>query len=35
MAGDDFNWIRGSGQTPSFFTGPDTDRLGSSQGTRV
>ncbi|CAH3118157.1 unnamed protein product [Pocillopora meandrina] len=32
MAGDDFNWIRGSGQTPSFFTGPDTDRLGSSQG---
>lgn len=34
MAGDDFDWIRGSGRTLSHFTGPDTDRLGSSQGTR-
>ena len=33
MAGDEFDWIRDSGGTPSSLTGPDTDRLGSSSGT--
>ncbi|CAH3165361.1 unnamed protein product, partial [Porites evermanni] len=32
MAGDQFDWIRGSGSTASSFTGPSRDRLGSSSG---
>ena len=32
MASDDFDWIRDSGGTPSFFTGPDRDRLGTTSG---
>ena len=32
MRGDQFDWIRGSGGTPSSFTGPDRDRLGSLSG---
>lgn len=32
MAGDQFDWIRGSGSTTSGFTGPSRDRLGSSSG---
>ncbi|KAK3721862.1 hypothetical protein QZH41_011498, partial [Actinostola sp. cb2023] len=29
---DDFDWIIGSGGTPSSYTGPSTDRLGSKNG---
>lgn len=32
MAGDQFDWIRGSGSTTSGFTGPSRDRLGSLSG---
>lgn len=35
MAGDQFDWIRGSGRTLSSFTGPSTDRLGSSSGIKL
>ena len=30
--GDDFDWIVGSGSTPSFYTGPTADRNGNRQG---
>ena len=33
QVGDDFDWLRGSGSTPSFFTGPTADHTtGTSAG---
>ena len=33
QSGDDFDWLRGSKGTPSFFTGPDTDHTtGTAAG---
>jgi len=33
--GDDFDWIRGSGGTPSSLTGPRSDRKGDRNGKKI
>ena len=35
MPGDQFDWIRRAGGTPSHYTGPGTDRLGDSSGIAI
>ena len=32
LKGDDFDWLRGSGSTTSFSTGPSTDHTTNSSG---